>query len=218
MMNADNSFPTGASPADGSIQTPPSSQLTAYILAGGKSRRMGTDKGLVELGGRALIAHAIGLLASAGLSPRIVANDEAYLKFGYPVLRDLVPGKGPMGGLFTALSDCPTTLLLLVSCDMPMLTKAVLERMIFHARSGEIVCPTLNSVPHPLFSLYPISLADRVGVLLLEGRLRMLDLIAAVGYSGVGMDDLVQNAPEIFANVNSPEDLNKLQQKWMDNK
>ncbi|MBP8724390.1 MAG: molybdenum cofactor guanylyltransferase [Saprospiraceae bacterium] len=217
-MNAENSFKTGTSPVERTTQTFPSRQLTAYILAGGKSRRMGTDKGMVQLGGHALISHAIRLLASAGLSPRIVANDDAYLTFGCPVLHDLIPGKGPMGGLFTALSDCPTPQVLLASCDMPMLTNQVLERMISRAGFGEIVCPTINSVPHPLFSLYPVALADRVGVLLREDRLRMLGLIAEVGYSGVGMDDLVHNAPEVFANVNSPEDLKMLQEKWMDNK
>ena len=79
-----------------------------FVLAGGQSSRMGSDKALVEFGGRPLIAHAVGILRTAGLSVSIAgarAEIRASLESYAPVIPDAEAGRGPLGGICAALKS-----------------------------------------------------------------------------------------------------------------
>ena len=105
-------------------------RITGVILAGGKSSRMGTDKGLLELNGKPLIQYAIDTLKSIGLEIIIISNNSDYEQFGFPVYPDIIPDKGPIGGVYTALSYSSTEKNLIVSCDTPFLSKKLLNYLI----------------------------------------------------------------------------------------
>jgi len=128
-----------------------------YVLAGGGSTRFGRDKALVEVGGMPIIARMIELLESVTTQVKIVAAPSKYAAFGAENVEDRWPGEGPLGGIITALedaakgpADCEWNLI--VSCDMPFLTREWLAFLGERAAKSkaQVVFPHSASGPEPL--------------------------------------------------------------------
>src|SRR5690348_14599122 len=115
--------------------------MSGFVLAGGRSRRMGRDKALLEWRGGTLLQHMTGLLATVCNPVLVVGRDE---------LPDLVPGLGPVGGIVTALKHTVTRFNLVVAVDLPFLTSDFLihfkERCI-HSTTPLIVCRISSGFP-----------------------------------------------------------------------
>ena len=94
-------------------------KYTAIILAGGKSSRMGSDKGLVLLNGKPMISYIIEILKKMQIPIIIISNNENYKQFGLPVFADIIKEKGPLGGIYTGLKNSKTESNIIVSCDVP---------------------------------------------------------------------------------------------------
>src|ERR1035437_7677768 len=101
---------------------PPKNNLNGYILAGGKSSRMGTDKGLLVFNKKTIIQHVIAQLKPVVKEVIIVSNNRDYEKFGVKVIADIIKNIGPAGGIHAALSHSNTNHNFIVSCDMPFIT------------------------------------------------------------------------------------------------
>ena len=106
--------------------------VLGYVQAGGGSTRFGKDKALVGLGGRTMLARTTELVASVCGEVVIVAAEGKYPSAPAPLLGDRWPGQGPLGGILTALQSSAvrrseSTCNLIVSCDMPFLTREWLE-------------------------------------------------------------------------------------------
>jgi len=106
--------------------------ILGYVQAGGASTRFGRDKALVGFGGRTMLAQTTGLLASVCGEVIIVAAEGQYPDVLVPLLADRWPGQGPLGGILTALQSSAlrgteSIWNLIVSCDMPFLTRDWLE-------------------------------------------------------------------------------------------
>jgi molybdenum cofactor guanylyltransferase len=133
-------------------------EFAAYVLAGGASSRFGRDKALVELGGKPMLVRMRDLTADAtGLNAAIVGDAEKYGGFGGPCIADRWPGEGPLGGIITALAhtrgkkpECRWNLI--VSCDMPFLTKEWLRHLVARAEASDaqVVLPHSLNGPEPL--------------------------------------------------------------------
>src|ERR1700756_2015558 len=102
------------------------SAFTAFVLAGGRSRRMGTDKAFVLLDGRPLLARTLGLALSLTSDVCIVGDPAKFASFA-PVVEDMFPGCGPLAGIHAALRSSQTELNLILAVDMPFLTPALLQ-------------------------------------------------------------------------------------------
>lgn len=128
-----------------SPQVPVSAEpAVGFVLAGGQSSRMGSDKALLQLAGQPLVAHALSILRDAGLEARIAGARSDLASFA-PVLADSQPGLGPLGGICTALASTSAELAVFVSVDLPLLPAALIACLLRHARiSGRPV--TLASV------------------------------------------------------------------------
>ena len=106
--------------------------ILGYVQAGGASRRFGTDKALAELGGKTMLAQTTELVASVCSEVFIVAAEGKYPGARAPLRADRWPGQGPLGGILTALQSsaqrsAESIWNLIVSCDMPFLTRDWLE-------------------------------------------------------------------------------------------
>src|SRR6266566_7710646 len=110
--------------------------ITAFILAGGKSTRMGTDKALLLLGGRPLIAHALDLARSAAEEVKIIGDPLKLLQFG-DVIRDLYSERGPLGGIHAALSSTRSDYNLILGVDLPFVTKQFLNYLAESAQASD---------------------------------------------------------------------------------
>lgn len=133
--------------------------MNAFVLAGGLSTRMGRDKALIELGGRPLIEHALGKLRGLGFSPRIVGSREDLAVFA-PVIPDIHPQAGPLGGIEAALAASDSTQNLFLAVDLPWLPAQFLRWMIDRAEETDALAtiPRLQGQPQPLCAVYSSAL------------------------------------------------------------
>jgi molybdopterin-guanine dinucleotide biosynthesis protein A len=139
----------------------------SYVLAGGGSTRFGRDKALVEIEGKPMLARMCDLLASVVSEVRVVAAPGKYVDLGLESIADRWPGEGPLGGIITALwltgvGDPQCEWNLMVSCDMPFLTR---EWMAFLAQraaasEAEVVLPRSHHGLEPLCACYKTDAAQ----------------------------------------------------------
>jgi molybdenum cofactor guanylyltransferase len=111
---------------------PATGDVAGFVLAGGRSSRMGRDKALVELNGRTLASRAVDLLRAAGLNPAI-AGARSDLTPLAPVIADQKPDEGPLRGICSALASTQSKLALFTSVDLPLLPASLLAYLVRHA-------------------------------------------------------------------------------------
>ncbi|MBI3913623.1 MAG: molybdenum cofactor guanylyltransferase [Chloroflexi bacterium] len=117
-------------------------RVSAIILAGGQSRRMGRDKAFIEFAGAPLIQHVLACVQPLCAETIIVANDpDAYARFSARVVADAYPGKGSLGGIFSGLQAAREPYALAVACDMPFLNADLLCFLISLAPQFDVVIP-----------------------------------------------------------------------------
>ena len=184
--------------------------FSAVILAGGESRRMGRDKAWIEVRGQPLLSRALATVRRAGADEVFVSGrkDGNYPGVDCPVLFDLNPGSGPLGGIERALGAMHSPMLLVLAVDLPNMTARFLRRLILCCDDRTGVVPKCRGELEPLAAIYP----KRCHVLALDAlrqtRLAARDfaevclLEAAVRTFPVAAADFVR-----FANCNSPGDL-----------
>jgi molybdopterin-guanine dinucleotide biosynthesis protein A len=187
-------------------------KITGVVLAGGRGRRMGgADKGLIPLRGRPLAAYALDALAAVAGPVLVSANRnlEAYARLGHPVVADLSDGfDGPLAGLLSAMRAADTPYVLTVPCDSPLASGPLLERLPAALReAGAEICAAHDGERlHPVFLLAERRLADDLAAYLAAGGRRVEAWLRRHRLALADFSD----RPELFANVNTPEELAEL--------
>ena len=145
----------------GEERVPKQFAIVGYVLAGGGSTRFGQDKALAEIDGKPMLTRMCELLAGATTEVRVVAVPGKYASLGIESVADRWPGEGPLGGIITALkhkeaddSQCEWNLM--VSCDMPFLTREWIAFLARRAASSEaqVVLPRSHHGLEPLCACY----------------------------------------------------------------
>ena len=184
--------------------------VTAFILAGGKSTRMGADKAFVALEGRTLLARMLELARSVTAEVRIVGDPAKFAPFA-PVVADVFPGCGPLGGIHAALRSSKTDLNFILAVDTPFVSLALLQFLLTQAeRSGAVVTvPCSEGRLHPLCAVYRREFADVAEQALKAGRYKIDALFEESGTRVISPEELevAGFAPRIFRNLNTPEDV-----------
>ena len=188
-----------------------SGDIAAFILAGGKSSRMGTDKAFVELNGRTLLARALGLARSVTPEVFIVGSAEKFSAFA-PVVEDEFAGCGPLGGIHAALRASRRDCNLILAVDLPFLSFALLQFVIGRARkSGAPLAtvPRSDGMWQPLCAVYRREFAEAAERALRAGRYKIDPLFGEVAVTAIQEDELAEAgfASRIFSNLNTPGDL-----------
>ena len=131
--------------------------LSAVILAGGASRRMGRDKAWIEAEGQTWVARAIAVARGAGADEVIISGREGvdYSGLGCPVVLDLEPGFGPLAGIERGLWAARSPLLLVLAVDLPRMTVACLQKLARRCDRLTGAIPKLNAELEPLAAIYP---------------------------------------------------------------
>jgi molybdopterin-guanine dinucleotide biosynthesis protein A len=187
---------------------------TAFVLAGGKSTRMGRDKAFVEFEGRTLLARALGLARSVTPDVRIVGSHKKFAAFA-PVVEDMFPGCGPLGGIHAALRSSPAELNLMLAVDAPLLTSELLQYLLSQARRAPEavgVVPRADRRWQPLCAIFRPGFAEAAEQALRAGQNRIDRLFDLVTIRAIEEDELERAgfSPAIFCNLNTPEELEKL--------
>ena len=178
--------------------------LTGIILAGGKSSRMGQDKGLMSYKGRPMISFVIDALTPLCDSLIIVSNNAGYKRFGYPVFSDLIKDKGPLGGLYTGLTKSTTLANLVLSCDVPEIKTDFLKELYVFGRDYDLAFTQKEEKIHPLIGYYSKSICEICHKRIEKDQLRLQDLGEALN---LGLFSAGNYTTNLFHNVNSPVDV-----------
>lgn len=189
--------------------------VTGFILAGGKSTRMVTDKAFVEFKGHTLLERALGLARSVTPDVRIVGAREKFAPFA-PVVEDIFRERGPLGGIHAALRDSKTELNFMLAVDMPFVSKAFLQYLTREARTAAeamVIVPLSAGRRQPLCAVYRPRFAHVAEQALAAGRNRIDSLFDTVETRVIGDDELHHAgfSSAIFSNLNTPEELD---QQW----
>ncbi|MEX1000689.1 MAG: molybdenum cofactor guanylyltransferase [Crocinitomicaceae bacterium] len=180
------------------------SSIGAIILAGGKSSRMGEDKGLMSLFGKPMIAYVIDEVMKITTSIKIIANHPQYKSFGFPVYPDFFKDKGPLGGIHAGLKVSEHEKNILVSCDLPYLQHSLLKHLIFHSEGFDVTVPVQQEQIHPLIGVY-----QKTGLPMIEEQIKTSDLKVSnlLKKLNVNLIDTKEFDPINFKNVNSKKDI-----------
>ena len=188
--------------------------LTAVILAGGKSRRLGTDKALLRFQGKTLLAATVERLRPLCQEVIVVTNSpQAHAHPAARLVGDLFPGKGSLGGIYSGLVAAHTQHCLAVACDMPFLNTSLVAYMASLAGPFDVVIPRRQGNLEPLHAIYSQACSPHMKGLLDDGNLKIIDFFPQVRVRYVEEDEVAARDPEFlsFFNVNTPQDLEKAQ-------
>jgi molybdopterin-guanine dinucleotide biosynthesis protein A len=186
---------------------------TAFILAGGRSSRMGQDKALLNYSGKCLIEYPIRLLQELTPDVRIVANPAQYDRFGLPVIPDCIPPCGPLGGIYTGLRSSPNRCNLFLACDMPLMRAEFFQAL--YSRLGACDAAVMefdNGSIEPLCAIYHSSCLAAIEADFARGTLKVSSFLSRVSVRYLTEAELQEEglSREIFANVNTPAEFRQL--------
>lgn len=189
-------------------------KITGIVLAGGKSRRMGTEKGLLKFGGKHLIEHAIAMLEKVCGHIIISENSDTYDFLGYTVYADIIPNSGPMGGIYTGLMNSETDLNLVLSCDMPFISEELLNCLINNSEGFDVAVPWHGDRKfEPMCALYNKSSLPVLKKFIEDKNYRIPDAYLKLKTNKLLMSaELEFYKSHLFDNLNSKEDLEKANQ------
>jgi molybdenum cofactor guanylyltransferase len=183
-------------------------QIEAFILAGGASRRMGTDKSQLLIDDQTLLERITATLLE--ITDLITIVGKPPNASPLPSVQDVYPQWGALGGLHAALTACRREWAIVVACDLPYVTSALFAHLAALRVDHEAVVPVQNDGrPQPLAALYRIEPCRQRATELIEaGRRRPLDLLEHVNTRWVSFDEIMnlEQAERFFVNINTPED------------
>ena len=158
--------------------------VKGIVLAGGKSRRFGSDKALYKVNDISMLEHSCCLLESVGL-PATIIGHKKYEELWFQTVEDIIPNLGPLGGLLTACRIYPNSHLVVLTCDMPFLTKKSIVQLcaqqlqnysaVFYSFNNQIN-PQINPFP----GIYDSCLVRDILHLLHQGILSMHSLLEKI--------------------------------------
>jgi molybdopterin-guanine dinucleotide biosynthesis protein A len=190
---------------------------TGFVLAGGKSSRMGTNKALLPLDGATLVERTRDLLAKVCEKVAILGAPELYGHLGdcYP---DLYTDCGPLAGIHAALLNSQTALNLITAVDTPFLSEEFLAYLLQRAASSSAVVtvPEIAGYVQPLCAVYSRDFLPVVEASLKAGRLKIVPLFSEVQAQVLSGSELGRFALEsgMFDNLNTPEDYENARKRF----
>lgn len=188
--------------------------ITAVVLAGGRSRRLGRNKALELVGGVPLVSRVTSAIQTISSETVVVVAEERQaqalpLPSDARIVRDLYPNAGSLGGILTGLIAATGVWTLVVACDMPFLNRALLSEMASKRDDCDAVVPLLNGRPEPTHALYSKVCMEPISKKLEAGELKISAFFESVRVKYVPQRTVERIDPGLwsFFNVNTPKDL-----------
>lgn len=184
--------------------------LTAAVLAGGMSSRLGRDKALLELGGQTLLARAIATLHGIASEVLVIGPLERQpYAAGARVVPDAYPSTGPLGGIATALVAAAASRVLVVACDMPFLHVGLLAYLRDLDPAADATVPRTNGKTEQMHAIYGKSCLPVIQEQLAAGHYRVGRVLERVAVRYVDEPELRAIDADLrsFVNINTPAEL-----------
>jgi molybdopterin-guanine dinucleotide biosynthesis protein A len=196
----------------------PTLPISGYVLAGGRSSRMGTDKALLSLAGMPLIAHAVAKLRRICADVHILSANPALAAYA-PLVPDLHPNCGPVGGIEAALAHTARDWSLILAVDIPFIPAAILHRwaagITAPAQTTRVAMFTADGRPQPAVCLLHRQIAPSVAAAVALAEFTLLPVLeASAGVLSLQQDLPLDHILSLtgagerlwFANLNTPQD------------
>jgi molybdopterin-guanine dinucleotide biosynthesis protein A len=193
----------------------------AYILIGGRSSRLGRDKATVDLGGQTLAQRAYQTVSEALPNSRVtfIAASEAQFAVqailaGGRFIFDLVPGRGPLGGLNAALGDAQTPWIFVLACDFPFMTAELINLLgcMIDEQHSAVVAEQSDGRLQPLCAFYETTAARPIVQAIMD-RPRvpppLHEIVKELNPLIIGLDRYAElpGSNNLFLNVNNESEL-----------
>lgn len=189
--------------------------LTALVLTGGRSSRMGRNKALLSLepGGPPVVSLAVERLRRVADELLLVGSDpEPYAFLGLPQVPDVFPDAGSLGGIYSGLAAARNPYALAVACDMPFLSVELLSYMASLPRAYDVLIPRIEE-PEPMHAVYSKRCLPWMEERLRAGRYKIVGWFEHARVEYVGRETLERFDPGLrsFYNMNTPEEWERAQ-------
>ena len=186
--------------------------VTAVLLAGGKGRRMGEDKRFLHVGEDTLLGRSLAVLRSLFSNVLVViAQDSPPLQAEVPVVRDLVPDSGSLGGLYTGLQEASSDHVFAVACDMPFLDPKVVQYVVGLKEDSDIVMARLENGLQPMHALYSKRCLPVIEEMVRTRHLKIQEIVSHPSLKVRLITEVelsrIDPGGRSFLNVNTPSDL-----------
>lgn len=192
--------------------------VTGVILAGGQSRRLGgSPKALIPFGDRPLIEQIVERVTAVLPDCLVVTNSpELYAFLGRPMVGDLFPGGGSLGGIYSGLAAAPGEAALCIACDMPFLSPGLLAHLAERAGEAEVVIPDAAGELQTLHAVYAKACLPAMERRLRAGQLKITGFFDEVRVLRIPEETVARFAPPdlAFMNLNTPDDLARARALW----
>lgn len=183
--------------------------VTGVLLAGGKSRRMGRDKALLQVDGKTLFESSLRLLMRF-FSRILIAGDRPDLEQpGIVSIADIYPGSA-LGGLHTGLFAAATDWIFVAPCDMPYPDARIIERLLAERRGVDAVVPRTHDGYEPVFALYHKNCLAPMESMLRQNQFRIYDFYQQIDIRYLDPHELPEGWERALLNLNTPEQLTVL--------
>ncbi len=185
--------------------------ITGLLLAGGASRRMGRDKTKLILGEETLVARQVRSLLAVCRAVVVVGSRENFPQPQVRAVADVLPGCGPLGGIYTGLLQARTEYNLILGCDLPFISKRFLQFLCECALEGKADVTVAQSPDRrlqPLCGVYRRQAASAIRSRLEAGEYKTSAFFGRVHCRVLSWPEVARRgfAPSLFANLNTPED------------
>ena len=188
-------------------------EITGIILAGGRGRRLGEEKGLCTFNKKPLVEYAIEVLKPVCGNILISANNnlDQYKKYGFPVVTDEIKDAGPLGGIMTCLKRSVTRHNLVLSCDTPFVETSIFIELLKQIKNYQVVAPSHETfLVEPLCAYYATNVLSEIESAIDKGEFKMMNLLKRVRFKSVPFDNNSAFLSGVtFLNINYREDLLK---------
>jgi molybdopterin-guanine dinucleotide biosynthesis protein A len=196
--------------------------ITAFILTGGKSSRMGINKAFLEIDRKILIQRLSDLLDNLFENIIICSNDTASFEFtGRKIVKDIFPNKGPLAGLHSGLTISETDKNFFISCDLPFISDKIIRYLCDYKSDASIILPIAEKRIQQMCGLYSKNVLSQAEKLLIESKDNTIsktkgsifELIERVPTEIADVRKLEYYYKDIFFNMNTPDDYEYVKNK-----
>jgi molybdopterin-guanine dinucleotide biosynthesis protein A len=187
--------------------------LAGVILAGGKNIRMGVNKAFLTVYGQRIIDRTAAMFNALFRQVILVTNAPLeYASLNLEIAVDLFPANSPLAGIYTGLYYSSHPYAFVAGCDMPLISRPVLEYMTSLCPGHDVIIPRLDDGYHPLHAVYSRRLIKPMGELIRGGKLKITEVFSHARVREVTAAELRPLDRELrsFLNLNTPEDLRKV--------
>jgi molybdopterin-guanine dinucleotide biosynthesis protein A len=180
---------------------------SGFVLAGGRSKRMGSNKALLPLAGRRLLDRAIDLLEPHVSEIFVVGPPETFPALHVPVRPDEIRQAGPLGGILTGLRHARFDRSFVLGVDLPFLTGEVVERILAASEGYDLTLPRIGDIYETLCAVYGKGCVTAIEGILLSGHKSVQEIFPRVRMRTLPEEDFTElGGADLFFNINTRED------------